>query len=1001
MMKLSAKSKLFRGLTQALAALLVLCIGITMIAGEWASYINDALGTKSYEFVTSEGGGEDTLYYKSKYSTPEQLIEAREELIRRTVAEGAVLLKNENNGLPLNKTAKVTLFGIATYHSNFSATSGGASWDNSIATKMPDAFNEIGLQTNPVVNAFYAEKGEEKYESGTDRNGNPTYTYVYKNAKTSLGEVPVSLFTDEMKASYSQYNDAAIVVFSRMTGEGSDFTPDPLAVENGGDGVNPILALSGNERDLLEEAKANFDKVIVYVNTDNMIELGELKNDPEIDAIIWSGGLGITGAYGIGDILVGNVSPSGSLVDTILYSNESTPAAVNYGDFSFNTDQLEGKNYTHYVVYAEGIYAGYKYYETRYEDAVMGKGNATSTKGSTNGDAWNYSNEVAYPFGYGLSYTTFSQEIQSVNVDLNNRTAEVTVKVTNTGNVAGKKTVQVYVQTPYTDYDKANNVEKASIQLAGYGKTKTLDPNESETVTVSINLRYVASYDYTNAKTYIMDAGTYYFAVGNGAHEALNNVLAAKGYTTANGMDANGNAALAKTWELNELTKISESETGYTVTNQFDDADLNYWLPDTVTYLSRSDWDATWPKAYVDLTPTAKMIEIIQSDRGHDANYKQDTSITLDNMVTDANTNYTLMMLYDVREDYDNELWDDLLDQMSFEDYVYCIYTLYPAVESIAMPSAPNSDSPSGLNAGFNTDSSRPYYINADTASDKIKTYKFNTYPTCATRAASFDDKLAEEIGTMMGEDGLWSNKAGMTGPGCNMHRTAYGGRNNEYYSEDSVIAALFCAAEVDAMAKMGLSGGPKHFAFNDQELNRQGLCVFFNEQSAREITLRAFQGPYAYAKPTYGMSSFARVGLVSSTASKALLTTVLRDEWGWKGFTMTDMAQGYMPVASSVIVGTDQWCAFSNKNYLEYLNTDTLTANPELAWACREAAHRVMYFALNTNAINGLSKDAQIVSVTPWWQATLYGVSVAVGALTVLCMAMYVMNVNKEKKAV
>ena len=998
-MKLSGKAKLFRGLTQTFAALLAILVVVGSIAGEWASYINDALGTKSYELVSASDGSQDTIYFKSDYSTPEALIEAREELIRRTAAEGTVVLKNENNALPLNSGAKITLLGIGSYHSDFSATSGGASFSANLATRLPEAINAVGLVANPVVSAFYEEIGSIQVETGVNRRGEVTYGSLYGNSQKKVGEVPVSEFTDEVKNSYSSYNDAAIVVFSRRVGEGSDFNTNPVSTENGGDGVHSLLQLSQSERDVIAEAKENFSKVIVYINTDNMMEIDELRNDPQISAIIWTGGVGNVGMLGVADVISGRVAASGRLADTIVVSNGSSAAAQNYGSFTFQSDQLEGNAYTHYVVYAEGIYVGYKYYETRYEDAVLGQGNATNSKGSTNGGAWNYANEVSYSFGYGLSYTTFQKTLDSVDVDLSNYSAEVKVTVKNTGSVASAYPVQVYVQSPYTDYDKANKVEKAAVSLAGYNKTKILQPGESEQVTVPINMRYVFSYDYTNAKTYILDDGTYYFAVGDGAHDALNNILAAKGKTTSDGMDYNGVAGLAKTWSNSTFRTFSESETGFTVTNQFDDANLNYWMPGTVTYLTRSDWN-TFPKKYTDITPTADMITRIKTDRGTDSSYTQDTTKTLDDMITNSGTNYTLMMLWDVRTDYDNAFWDELLNQMSLDDYAMVTYTLYPAIESVSVPASPNTDSPNGLNAGFNTtDNTSPYYVNPDTASDFMKSYKFNTYPTAATRAASFNTKLAEEIGHIMGNDGLWADKCGQTGPGNNTHRTAFGGRNNEYYSEDAVLGAVHGGHEVIKMTEMGLAAAPKHFAFNDQETNRQGLACFFNEQAGREIYLRNFQGSYVDGKPLYGMSSFSRIGLEPATSSVALLTTLLRDEWGWKGFTMTDMANAYMPVVASIVAGTDQWCAFSGNNFIPYTNEEAFKENPEFAWACREAAHRIMYMALNSNAVNGLASDTRVVSVTPWWQTAITGVSIAAGLLTALSFVMYIVSLIQDKK--
>ena len=993
------KTKLFKGLTQMLAALLAIMVVGTSIASEWQTKINEFLGVNSFEFVADTNSNQDTMYFKSDYKTAEELVEAREELIRRVLGESAVLLKNENDALPLQKGAKVTLLGVSSYHSDFSATSGGASFDASLATRMPDAMKAVGFEINPVTEAFYAEKGAEMAEVGVNAwTGQPVMAPVYMNRQDALGEVPVADYTDEMKASYADYNDAAVVVFSRMTGEGSDFSAAPLSTEKGGDGKHSILQLSDSERAVLDEAKANFAKVIVYVNTDNMIEIDELKNDPQISAILWTGGVGNVGMLGVADVLCGNVSPSGRLADTIAVNNTSAPAAQNFGDFTFDTDLLEGANYTHYVVYAEGIYVGYKYYETRYEDAVLNQGNANGTAGSTTGNAWNYADEVSYTFGEGLSYTTFDKTIDAVNVDLDNLTAQVKVTVKNTGSVASKYPVQVYAQTPYTAYDKKNKVEKASVQLAGYGKTKLLQPGASEQVTVDINLRYLFSYDYTAAKTYIMDDGDYFFAVGEGAHDALNNILAAKGKTAADGMDAAGNAALAKTWKNEAFRTFDKSETGYTVTNQFDNADLNYYMPETVTYLTRSDWNGTYPKPYTAIKPTDKMISLMSTDLAQDPSYVQDTSITLDGLTTGAKTNYNLMMLWDVRNDYDNELWDKLLDQMSFEDYAYVTYTLYPAVESISMPSNNNTDGPSGLNAGFCTDETKPYHIGAN-AAEKLQKYRFNTYPTGATRAAAFNKELAAEIGRMMGNDALWANKGGQTGPGNNTHRTVFGGRNNEYYSEEAVLGAIQGGCEVAQMTEMGLAASPKHFAFNDQETNRQGLAVFLNEQSAREIYLRNFQGSFVDGKPLYAMSSFSRVGLQPSTSNKALLTTVLRDEWGWKGFTMTDMAHTYMPVAASIIGGTDQWCAFSNNNFVPYTNEEAFKANPEFAWAAREAAHRIMYMTLNSNAVNGLSANARVVAVTPMWLKALNGIEIGVGVLAALCLVMYVFSMTQNKK--
>ena len=417
--------------------------------------------------------------------------------------------------------------------------------------------------------------------------------------------------------SFSEYNDAAIVVIGRPSSEAGDFFPGTNGMAED-EGASNILGLTTNEREVIAAAKENFDKVIVLINSSSAMEIEELKQDDGVDSILWVGQPGNYGFLGVADVLTGTVSPSGHLADIYAVDSTSSPAMQNFGVIPYsNQESVDLGRLTYidyragwYLVEAEGIYTGYKYYETRYADVVNGLGNAASQTGSSNDTAWNYSDEVSYTFGYGLSYTTFNQTLGEVTLNDEDHTATIMVTVENTGSMAGKSVVQLYAQSPYTEYDKQNKVEKSAVQLLGFEKTKELQPGESEEITVVVDLQYLASYDYSNAKTYIMDDGDYYFAIGNDAHDALNNILAAQGKSASDGMDYAGDAAKTYTWHQDTFDNetYSVSKAGVEISNQLNNADLNYYLPDTVTYLSRNDWEATWPLHYSDIEASEEMI---------------------------------------------------------------------------------------------------------------------------------------------------------------------------------------------------------------------------------------------------------------------------------------------------------------------------------------------------------------------------------------------------------
>ena len=589
--------------------------------------------------------------YGNRYTASGEMHSLRSvELSRQIAEESIVLLKNENNALPISKKDKVSVFGRNSTDFVVGLSSGGGkiSGDDDLKT----VFDSVGLSINETLWNYYANSEEPKRRSSEE---------------IRVGEIDPASYPADVTSSYAKYSDAAFVVISRNFGEGHDAPIDPAAILDG-DGTHYALQLQDKERAVIEEAKKCSDKVIVIINSDNAMEIGELKDDPDVDAILQVGGTGVYGLYGVANVITGEVSPSGHLVDTYAYSNFSSPASQNYGDFSFS-------NYDHtYVIYQEGIYVGYKYYETRYEDMVMGQGNADSTAGAVNSTGnWNYDEEIVYPFGYGLSYSDFTQEITDITWDTQNRTVTVTVDVKNVGAYDGKSVVELYAQTPYTDYDKANQVEKSSVQLVGYGKTQTLEAGTGEeSVTITVNMDHLASYDYTNAKTYILDYGTYYFSVGNGAHEALNNILSAKGYSQENGMDADGNTAMVVSYDytgsgnVDQQTCSSSAYTGEAITNQLESVDLNYYGEDMVTYLSRNDWSGTWSGA-LDLTATEQMQQLLSDGSSYSVDSANNDLSGVqegDNYASTA-TSVNFYELYG--KEYDDPIWEDALNQLTLD----------------------------------------------------------------------------------------------------------------------------------------------------------------------------------------------------------------------------------------------------------------------------------------------------------------------------------------------
>lgn len=819
--------------------------------------------------------------------------------------------------------------------------------------------------------------------------------------------MPQSVYTDTEWNSVSSYGDAAIVVLGRICGEGAD-----LPWFGAGDANGNMLSLSNEEYALLQKlselkASGQIQKIVVLLNATNPIELDFLNpsicgTDYGIDACLWVGELGQTGIESVGDLLNGTVNPSGKLVDTYCYDNLTSPAIQNAYATSYTNAAEAGLAFAgtcneYYVAYAEGIYVGYRYYETRYEDMVLGNSNVGE---------YDYVSTVAYPFGYGLSYTTFNYGDLSMQDDGNHFT--FTVDVTNTGAVDGAETVQIYMQSPYTEYDRQNGIEKASVELVGYTKVR-VPAGQTVTATITVDKSEMRTYDANGAKTYIVDAGNYYFATGNGAHEALNNILAAKAALgdTANGtvdtskMTASGNAALVKQYNqaVQDNTTYATSITGTDITNQLDHGDLNKFDNDTsndIVYVSRSNWADTMPKAditatayraAVQLAANAQMIEALKatvenipdtaefSDEmptmGADGNLSlaQFAGVPLDGTVTVDGTEYT---------------WNDLLDQITFSEMAKLIGQAYHStvyVASVNKPATKDENGPQGITATLTGGSSSTSYTSADLL------------------AATFDPAIAEAVGRSMGNDCLLANGkaySGLYGPGVNIHRTPYSGRNFEYYSEDPFISGKTCSAETAGIQSKGVYVYMKHFAINDQETGRDGICVWTNEQAAREIYLQAFEYPIVESGAYCVMTSFNRIGCVWAGGDYNLLTNILRGEWGMTGFALTDFSNfnNYMDVVQGVLAGGDAWDCNDATKWTD--NLRQYQDDPAVVNAMRQATQRILYTVANSNAMNGVSPNMQVVEVITWWQIAFIVCDVVFGVLAAFSI---VMAVRSRKK--
>ena len=1028
-----AKGRAWRGLATAMASITALSAAAQVTSNNWAPKINSMLNTNNYiTLKTGDSPASMGDHFRSEFSSLAEMQEEQRSLSVQIGSEGTVLLKNDNGALPLDKgSEKVTLWGLHTYMPILGGMMGSTAMVNFEAGQpqygIVPAMQESGFDVNQEFIDLYASEVMDPYRMQTSFFGNPApghafetlFTTAWENFKTyNIGEAPLSAYTDDVLSSAD--DTVAVVLISRDSSEAADYYPTMTRALDS-DSFEKPLALSRNERDMIEAAKQHSTKVVVLINSSSAIELEEFKSDPDIDALLWTGDPGNYGFLGTAQVLAGEVNPSGKLTDTYAVNSTGAPGMVNYGVYlyaknSSNDSSISEFDYGDaYLVESEGIYEGYRYYETRYEDSVLAQGNADAAEGAADGKAWKYDSEVSYPFGYGLSYTTFEQKLENVEVEIGGQgTAEVTVK--NTGKVAGKDVVELYVQSPYTE----GGLEKSALQLVTFAKTETIEPGSSETVTLTFDPRDMTSYDETAVKengtegAWVLDEGDYYFAIGNGAHNAINNILAAKGGDEKKLVSVNEdekiNKANAVKWSLDERDIETYSEN---VENALQNMDLNKLIPGSVEYFTRADWTKGWTPV-MDVIPTDDMRIDLSNNRneltenGDGVTWGADNGLSIiDFMETDEEGTYIGVV------DLSDPKWDQLIEQITLDEAINYIENAgngMSRIASIGLPANGIQDGPTG----FANDQVAAYFIRWNESesgeatytkeSDEGAAWTMNVFPTEPVCACTFNEALIEREGQMYGEESLWSNIPGTLAPGANLHRVPYCGRNHEYYSEDPRLTSIMVTAFCRGGSVKGLMTEPKHLAFNHQEANRSGASTFMTEQAARENDLRAFQNALSSNYAMGVMTSYNRVGTVYSSAHSGLLEQILRNEWGYEGWVVTDMAAApdYMNWLDSVMNGTggmlttESTTASSKKGSMVSRRSE-IQKDTNFQQHMHDGLKHYMYSAARSNALNGITTDTEIKYVRTWWQNLILGLKYGSGALTIVFLALWLLAQRKK----
>ena len=1031
-MKAKKFTPAMRGLAALMTCLMVLSIVGTGVANTYRGALDDTLGTESYVTINDDSAAR----FKTDYATIEDMAAAARDIAIREGEEGTVVMKNDNGVLPLKANANVALFGLAAY--NVYGPKGG----NADATSLADALAGAGLNVNETLKDYYLTNiinmhTEMRANRWTGKEVPTTvYDHMYVSAPGDwttyqIAEVPPAEF--EALGVPANWKEAiakdsiGICVFARGAGEGNTYKPgSALNYAGEATGEDP-LKLSADELAVVEAAKETCSKVIVLLNTGNNMMIADIAEggSHEVDGICYIGCPNDYQTIGIANVLTGKVNATGALASAFVRDHQSIPAVQNVGGDYFadyeivcrNDDpRYPGKeignigtgsfggadtyNGGMYIVEAEGIYVGYKYYETRYFDAVMGQGNANSAAGATQGSAWNYSDEMLYTFGHGLSYLDYTQTIKSVTVDRSvNGNITAVVEVKNNSNQDGKFLTQLYVQQPYTDYDRTNLVEKSAVMFLNSAKVDVA-AGKSKEVTITIPTKYLASYDANNAKTYILDAGDYYFTAAAGAHEAVNNILAAQGKTVADGMDAAGSKAVVS-WKLDQLDNTTFAiANNTTVTNVADDADLNYWLPGTVTYLTRQDWN-TFPINYnklnLKIADSPKKDQWIAEMRGETYTIS-DTGAAAEAVPGPKFTAAEIgaEQLNNINDPY----WDKLVHAITIDEAVGAVIhggSRSDTLTNIDNPVVIQNEGPTGISAGYTDEATG-------------KTYKFNVNSQTLL-GCSFNPELAYQWGLVEGNSCLWVERYDLWGSGLTLNRTPYNGRNYEYISEDPMLTNVIGREVIQGCSDKGIINGPKHMGFNDQEHNRAGISAYMTEQKFRETDLRGFEGALSDAFGMGVMIAFNRIGATNASHHVGMIQKIVRGEWGFKGLISTDMMNNYLyfNAESMVMAGITQVADFAADNshinlgeggvdaVWPHISLETVSKDSNLVEQARENLKYQLYIFANSAILNISTQR-----VNTWWDTALTVTTYASSILAVLFfLAWVVLTLLPEKKPV
>lgn len=908
-----------------------------------------------------------SVYPTQKATNKAEAFANAQEVNLKLAEEGFVLLKNENAALPMNKGARISVFSKNSVNLSYGG-SGSGGFDTSNNKNLYESLNDAGFVINPTLKNFY-----ESSQSGPVRTANSSDLDNGDNQKIATAETPKSKYTDAVKNSYADYSDAALVVITRIGGEGFDL-PRYQGDSEGAVSVDShYLELDQNEIDLLTAVTdGTFKRVVVVFNTPSSFEATFLKDSAyaafadKIDAAVWIGFTGSNGITALGEILNGDVNPSGRLVDTWAADFTKNPSFVNFGTGCLpdTTDKYDGGMY-YSVDYEEGIYVGYRYYETR---------------GETDGEDW-YNANVVYPFGYGLSYTTFNWTVGDASASEIELGTTITVPVTvkNTGSVAGKDVVQLYASAPYT----LGGIEKAHKVLVGFAKTKLLQPGESETVTVSFDPYSASSYDYRDANSngfsgYELEAGEYTLYVSRNAHESEKAIALNLAADVQIGTDP---------------TTDSEVVNRYTDSEDFLDSD---WQLDAM--LSRADWEGTWPTPQTaqQHAGTDRLYEEIRSEEHNNPTdfdseeypwFGEEPTLTLRDLLPSAEAEG-----YEPVVSYDDERWEELMMGCDEEEMIALInngayHTL--AMESVGLPATIHGDGPSGFTCFMSKEQ-----VNG--------TCQYVSEPVMAS---TWNIKLMNELGEAIGEEGTIGDKAtgqpysSIYAPGVNIHRSPFGGRCSEYFSEDPFISGMMGAAEVQGIQSRGVLPTVKHFVANEQETHRSigGDLSWLSEQALREIYLKPFEYTVKLGETRGIMTSFNRIGTRWTGGDYRLLTEILRNEWGFNGLVICDfntIPQYMIPrmmfyAGGSLDLATQQSAMW----------TDCDTSDAGDAIVLMRAVKDVMYALVNSNAMN-----AEVIGYNPpIWQEYLHWINIGaftlVGVWLVLAIVRTV-RCNKRQKA-